>query len=77
MHSGGHRSLFAHDNLVESNHLSCFVSRDQNNDLRGHISLHDVTIFAALYGRSSWLLGIWNLSMHFQVNSYTSPNSAL
>ena len=44
MHSGNtgfvKRSLFAHDNLVESDHLSCFVHRDQNNDLRGHISLH-------------------------------------
>ena len=40
----------------------------------------NVKIFAALYGRSSWL-GIWNLSMPkklwFQSNSYISPNSAL
>ena len=45
MHSGTtgfvKRSLFALDNLVESDLLSCFVRRDQNNDLGGHISLQE------------------------------------
>ena len=45
MHSGVtifvKRSLFALDNLVESDHLSCFVRRDQNNDLGEHISLQE------------------------------------
>lgn len=45
MHSGAtgfvKRSLFVLDNLVESDLLSCFVRRDQNNDLRGHISLQE------------------------------------
>ena len=35
------KSLFALDDLVESDHLSCFVRRDQNNDLGGHISLQE------------------------------------
>ena len=38
MHSGAtgfvKRSLFALDNLVESDLLSCFVCRDQNIDFR-------------------------------------------
>ena len=46
MHSGAtgfvKRSLFALDNLVESDLLSCFVCRDQNNDLGGRISLQEI-----------------------------------
>lgn len=45
MHSGVtifvNRSLFALDYLVESDHLSCFVRRDQNNYLGEHISLQE------------------------------------